>query len=97
MASITLKNGNTLPMREGGERLRGCNDIPFGKWFTPTEMKRENDYLREHPEVMAEELRWMGLVMPSEEEKNFADLRSEEAIEVIVGKRPRARNKRAPR
>ena len=45
---------------------------------TRTEMKREGDYLRDHPEEMAKEFYWMGRRMP------IADMTPTDALEALV-------------
>ncbi len=41
-------------------------------------MWRESEYLRAHPEVMREELRWMGIGL------SLADLRPNDVLDIIA-------------
>ena len=61
------------------------------KHFTATEMATENKYLAGHPEVMKEELRWMGLTMPAKDQS------PDDVVEQLVGKPKAPVRQRRPR
>ena len=80
-------------MWRGGSHAPILGNQEANIMYTPrlSEMKEASDYLAAHPEVMKEELRWMGLTMPAKDQS------PDDVVEQLVGKPKAPVRQRRPR